>query len=400
MKIAVVADSMSAYGGAERVIEQILALYPEADFFTLLDVLPPDQRAFLGRRKVRTSFLQSLPMVSSYYRKLLTWWPLAIEQLDVTGYDLVISSHHCVANGVLTRPGQIHVSYVHTPMRYAWDLQHEYLSQSWLLDTGPLSWMARASLHKMRLWDYAAAQRPGAIATNSHFVAERIRRLHRREARVIHPPVAVADAKPAASRGDYYVSVCRLVPYKRVDLLASAFARSPRRRLKIIGEGPEMRRVAALAGPNVEILGHLPTPEVRRLVAQARAYVFAGIEDFGIAAVEAQAAGTPVIAYGAGGLAETVRGPEWPHPTGLFFREQTEQSLLGALDEFEANTERFTPEACVGNAARFTEARFRSAFADFVGSAARDAAAAWPSQPDMALLGSVAGEVNPELALS
>ena len=185
----------------------------------------------------------------------LPLWPVAIEQLDVTGYDLVISSHHCVSYGVLTRPGQLHIAYVHSPMRYAWDLQHQYLQQSHL-DAGPLSWFARSSLHKLRLWDFAAAQRPDAIVTNSHFVAGRIRRLHRRIARVIYPPVATNDFEPSAEKEDYYISVSRLVPYKRVDLLASAFAKSPQRRLKIVGDGPQMRQIATLAGPNVEILGH------------------------------------------------------------------------------------------------------------------------------------------------
>src|SRR5271166_3999391 len=223
MKIALVCDSMSAYGGAERVIEQILKIYPLAALFALLDIVPSGQRAFLNGRPVKSSFLQKLPLVPKYYRSLLHLWPLAVEQLDVTDYDLVISSHHSVAYGVLTRPDQVHVCYVHSPMRYAWDLQHEYLREA-RLDRGFLSFLARRTLHKARIWDYTAAQRPDAFATNSHFVAQRLWKAHRRDAKVIYPPVDTDGDYAPKYDGGYYLSVGRLVPYKRVDLLVRAFA--------------------------------------------------------------------------------------------------------------------------------------------------------------------------------
>jgi len=366
MKVALVCDSMSAYCGAERVIEQILHLFPRADLFATLDTVPSAQRDFLGGRPVRCSFLQRLPGVARYYRKLLPLWPLAVEQLDVTQYDLVISSHHSVAYGVLTRPGQVHVSYVHSPMRYAWDLQHDYLRASGL-DSGPLSPIARYALHKLRIWDYAAAQRPDAIAANSHFVASRLFRTHRRRAEVIHPPVAIEGrCRLPRPNGDYYLSLGRLVPYKRVDLLVRAFARMPHRRLLVVGDGPEMRAIAAIGTPNVELLGYQSDERIRDIVAGARAYVFAGTEDFGITAVEMQAAGTPVIAYRMGGIPETVIGPEQPNPTGLLFTEQTEEAIIGAIDTFERHRGLFGVEACVANAAGFSVQRFRSAFAAFV----------------------------------
>ncbi len=365
MRIAIVCDSMSAYGGAERVIEQLLKIYPSADVYTVLDVLPHDQRGFLDGRTVRSSFLQKLPKVERYYRKLLHYWPLAVEQLDVTSYDLVISSHHSVAYGVLTRPGQLHVSYVHSPMRYAWDLQHEYLREA-RLDRGVIGLLAKRTLHKVRIWDYAAAQRPDALVTNSHFVEQRLWRTHRRKAEVIYPPVRIDGRCHPRREGGYYLSVGRLVPYKRVALLARAFRMMPERRLKIVGDGPDRGRIAALAAPNVEILGFQPTGIVRELLAGARAYMFAGVEDFGISAVEAQAAGTPVIAFGAGGLLETVGGPDAKRPTGLFFREQTETAVVSAVDQFERNPNLFTAEACVTNAERFGEARFRQEFTCFV----------------------------------
>ncbi|HYZ33301.1 MAG TPA: glycosyltransferase [Crenalkalicoccus sp.] len=386
MKVAIVCDSMSAFGGAERVVAHILQIFPDADLFSVLDVVPAGQRGFLEGRTVRTSFLQKLPKIERYYRKLLYLWPLAVEQLDVTAYDLVISSHHSVAYGVLTRPGQVHVSYVHSPMRYAWDLQHEYL-RSARLDRGLLGMVARTMLHKLRVWDYAAAQRPDAIAANSHFVAERLLKTHRRRSTVIHPPVALAspDARERAARrrrsgrAGYYLSLGRLVPYKRVDLLALAFARMPHRSLKIVGDGPDLGKIAALGAPNVEILGYQPEDRVRDFIAGAEAYLFAGIEDFGITAVEAQALGTPVIAYRAGGLAETVVGLHHPSPTGLFFAEQSEEAVVSAIEAFETNRRAFTPAACIANAERFSAHRFRDAFSGFVEdaiTATRDASAA------------------------
>ncbi len=365
MKVALVCDTMSAYGGAERVIEQILKLYPQADVFTVLDAVPPGQRGFLGDRLITSTFLQKLPRIARYYRKLLHLWPLAVEQLDVMAYDLIISTHHSVAYGVLTRPGQVHVSYVFSPARYAWDLQHEYLREA-RLNRGPMSLLARHTLHKIRMWDYAAAQRPDAMAACSRFVSERMWRVHRRQAEVIYPPVPAVPRPAGAARGDYYVSVGRLVPYKRTDLLARAFAAMPGRRLKIIGTGPDLKKVQAAAGPNVEVLGFRSNEEVRTLLANARAYMFAGIEDFGITAVEAQALGTPVIAFGDGGLRETVSTGGETGPTGLFFHQQTEAAIVDAVDRFERSIGQFTAAACIANAERFSEDAFRQSIESLV----------------------------------
>ncbi len=393
MKIALVSDSISAYGGAERVIEQILSIYPQADLFATVDVVPADQRGFYGGREVRTSFLQRLPRIERFYRQLLPLWPLAVEQFDVTPYDLVISSHHAVAYGVLTRPDQPHVSYVHSPMRYAWDLQHEYLREA-RLDRGPKSWLARRMLHKARIWDFVAAQRPDVIAANSGFVAERLRRTHRREAEVIYPPVAVEAMPPRRREGreGYYLTVGRLVPYKRAELLARAFAQMPERRLKIVGNGPDRKKLEALRAPNVELLSGVPTPEVHRLMAGAEAFMFAGVEDFGITPVEVQAAGTPVIAYGVGGLTETVLGEGHENPTGLFFREQTVESVIAAVELFERERHRFTPENCAANAARFSAAHFRERFSGLVSATlerrrALPGAGGAPIRPAAALAG-------------
>ncbi len=390
MRIALVCDTMSAYGGAERVIEQILDLYPTADVFSVLDAVPPGQRGFLGHRDIQSTFLQKLPRVSRYYRKLLHVWPLAVEQLDVMAYDLVITTHHSVAYGVLTRPGQVHVSYVFSPARYAWDLQHEYLREAGLT-RGLMSLIARRTLHKMRLWDYAAAQRPDAMAGCSRFVSDRMWRVHRRQVDVIYPPVPAIPRPSGVERGDYYLSVGRLVPYKRTDLLARAFAQMPGRRLKIVGTGPDAKKVAAACGPNVEVLGFQSNEEVRRLMAGARAYMFAGIEDFGITAVEVQALGTPVIAFADGGLRETVVGAPARNPTGLFFREQSEAAIVAAVEAFEANAGLFTAEACIANADLFSTQVFRERFRAFVERAIR----AERTSPGLAMpYGAVSGPAN------
>lgn len=374
--VAIVSDSMSAYGGAERVVEQILQVYPQADVYTVMDALPPGDRAFLGNRVLQTSFLNKMPGGRRFYRHLFALWPLAVEQFDVTGYDLVISSHHSVAYGVLTHPDQVHVAYVHSPMRYAWDLQHEYLREAGL-DRGIKGWVARRMLHSARIWDFCAAQRPDAMAANSAFVAARLRRLHGRESTCIYPPVAIESfPAPVASedREPFYLSVGRLVPYKRTELLLRAFARLDRK-LKVVGTGPDLARLRGVCPPNVELLGSIPTPEVRRLMATAQAYIFAGVEDFGITAVEAQAAGTPVLAYGRGGLAETVRDISQPNPTGLFFHQQTEDAIIDVVRRFEQPDTRamLQPAHCVANAASFSSARFRDQLADWINATMAEA---------------------------
>ena len=341
-----------------------------------MDALPDGDRAFLGGRALRTSFLNKMPGGRRFYRSLFALWPMAVEQFDVTGYDLVISSHHSVAYGVLTRPEQVHVSYVHSPMRYAWDLQHEYLREGGL-ERGVKSWIARRMLHSARIWDFCAAQRPDVLAANSGFVSTRLRRLHRRDSTRIYPPVSVeafGPPRPIADREDFYLSVGRLVPYKRTELLMRAFSRLGRK-LKVVGTGPELARLKAMCPPNVELLGHVPTPEVHRLMGAAQAYIFPGVEDFGITAVEAQAAGTPVIAYRRGGLAETVRDIETMAPTGLFFEHQTEDAIVEAIQSFEQPEIRaqLTPENCVANAARFAAERFRAEFSALVDNAIADA---------------------------
>jgi glycosyltransferase involved in cell wall biosynthesis len=365
-RVAVIHDWLYTFGGAERVLEQILAVFPNADVFSLFDVLPDDQRGFLGSRKVKTSFIQKLVKTNSNHRILLPLMPLAIEQFDLSDYDLVISSSYAVAKGVITGPRQFHVSYVHSPMRYAWDLQHEYLRNS-KLTSGVKAWMAKLLLHKMRLWDIRTSNSVDAYISNSHFVSQRIWKLYRRHAKVISPSVNLDRFRLGDCKGDFYFTASRLVQYKRIDIIAEAFSKTPERRLIIAGEGPEMNKIKAIAGPNVEILGHVDAARMTELMQQAKAFVFAAEEDFGIVPLEAQACGTPVIAYGRGGALETVRGLlNSPQPTGMFFNKQTSDSIVEAVDLFEQMSSRITPQACRANALRFSEERFRTDLLTFV----------------------------------
>lgn len=365
-RVALVHDWLPVYAGAERVLEQMLHLFPNADLFSLIEYLPPDQRAFLQGRLVQTSFIQRLPFARRAYRYYLPLAPLAIEQFDLREYDLVISSSYVVAKGVLTTPDQLHISYVHSPIRYAWDLYFQYLKQGGL-ERGVRSWLARMILHYLRLYDATTATRPDMLVANSRHVARRIWKIYRRRARVVYPPVDTASFQPDGNKEDYYVTVSRLVPYKRVDLIVQAFARMPQRKLVVIGDGPERNRIARLAAPNVELLGYQPFEMMRTYMQRARAFVFAAEEDFGIVPVEAMACGTPVIAYGRGGVRETVVEGE----TGLFFYEQTPEAVCEAVERFEQMEKSLSIERICLQAERFSVARFREAFGRLVEQAFR-----------------------------
>jgi glycosyltransferase involved in cell wall biosynthesis len=354
VKVAIVHEWFDTYAGSERVVEQMLAIWPEADLFALVDFLPEAERGFLGGRRVRTSFIQRLPLARRHFRKFLGLMPLAVEQFDLAGYDLVISSSHAVAKGVLTGPGQLHVSYVHSPMRYAWDLQGQYLRQAGL-ERGPLSWYTRWQLHQLRHWDRSSAVGVDSLVANSRYIAERIRKVWGRESTVIHPPVDVDRFALSDAAREHYLIAARMVPYKRIDLVAAAFAGMPGRRLVICGDGPELANVqAAVAGaPNITLRGRVSQAELLALVQTARGFVFAAEEDFGIGMVEALAAGTPVIAYGRGGAADIVAPG-----TGLLFAEQSADGISRAIEAFEAAPPP-DPAACRTQAMTFSNAVFR-----------------------------------------
>ena len=365
LRVAIVHDWLTVYGGAERVLKYILDLFPKAELFSMVDFLSTADRAFLDGRKVHTSFVQRLPGARKLYRQYLPLMPLAVEQFDLSKFDLVISSSYAVAKGVITGPDQLHISYVHSPIRFAWDLQHQYLEQAGMR-RGLKGAIARALLHRLRLWDSRTANGVDHFIANSAFIGRRIWKVYRRPAQVIYPPVDVRGFRLAQDKGESYVTVSRLVPYKRVDLLVAAFARMPNRRLVVVGTGPDYEKLHRSAPPNVKFVGYLPSSNVRAVIERARAFVFAAEEDFGIVLVEAQASGTPVIAFGKGGAAEIVRDLDDAVPTGVLFGEQTPDSLIAAVERFELDSYRITPSACRRNAERFGHTRFCAEFAEAV----------------------------------
>lgn len=360
MRIAIVHEWFTRWAGSEAVLEQILACLPGAELFAITSRPDAEGQRRLAGRSVRTSFIQRLPLGARSPQLWLPLLPLAAEQLDLRGYDLVVSNSHCVAKGVITSPDCLHLAYVHSPARYAWDLQHEYQSRvPW-----PLRPLWAMQMARLRAWDAASACRPTRLAANSAYIARRIRRAWGREAEVIHPPVDIAAFTPGGSREDVYLTASRLVGYKRVPLIAEAFAAMPGRRLRIIGDGADLARVRAIAAraPNIEVLGHVPRAELIAHLRRARAFVFAAEEDFGIVPVEAMACGTPVIAFARGGAAESVIDGR----TGRLFPEQTTAALTAAVDAFEAGP---VPDsaACRVRAEEFAPERFRSRFRAFSG---------------------------------
>ncbi len=359
LKIAIVHDFLYTLGGAERVLEQMLEVFPNADLFSLFDFLPPESRAFIRNKPVITSFLQKMPFARRKHRAYLPLMPMAIEQINVSDYDIVISSSYVVAKGILTRPDQLHICYCHSPVRFAWDLQHQYLKEA-SLTAGIKSMAARAILHYLRLWDVRTSHGVDAFIANSDFVGRRIKKVYGRSATTVYPPVDTDLFTLDSQKADYYLTASRMVPYKRMDLVVEAFSRTPNRRLVVVGEGPEFNKIEALAGPNVKLAGRLPEAELRHYMQHAKAFVFAAEEDFGIVPVEAQACGTPVIAYGHGGATETVVDGA----SGLFFMEQTAESLIEAVDKFERM--QWDPHTIRAGAMRFSRPVFREKLREFV----------------------------------
>lgn len=290
------------------------------------------------------------------YKTYLPFMPLAVEQFDLSGYDVIISSSHAVAKGIITGPDQIHISYVHTPIRYAWDLQHQYLSE-----LGKLKQLvSKLLLHQIRMWDVRTANGVDVFLANSSYIARRIHKIYRRQAQVVYPPVEVKAFGNHSNhdRKEYYFTASRLVPYKRIDLVVEAFAKMPDKELIVIGDGPEMKTLKQLATPNVKLLGYQPNAVLLKHMQQAKAFIFAGEEDFGISMVEAQAAGTPVIAYGKGGAQDIVKGLGENNPTGLFFEKQDAESVIDAVRQFELLSWMITDANCRQNAQQFSVEAF------------------------------------------
>lgn len=364
-KITLVHEWLQSYAGSEQVSAAILDIYPEAELYSVIDFLNEEQRAKFKNKKSTTTFIQKLPGAKKHYQKYLPLMPLAIEQLDVSKADVVISSAHAVAKGVLTGPDQLHISYVHSPMRYAWDLQHQYLKES-KLDRGLKGWLAKFILHKLRIWDYRTAAGVDHFIANSKFIARRIKKVYGRDADVIYPPVAVNEFTLTYEKQDFYLTASRMVPYKRIDLIVEAFSKMPEKQLIVIGDGPDFEKIKNKASANVKLLGFCEFKVLKDHMQKAKAFVFAAEEDFGIIPVEAQACGTPVIAFGKGGALETVLPEESATPTGVFFKEQSVQSIIEAVEQFELKIEKFSPDNCRNNAERFSKGRFHQEMNNYV----------------------------------
>ena len=358
MKIAIVHDWLVTFAGAERVLAEMIECYPDADVFAVIDFLKPSDRGFLKNKQVTTSWIQKLPAAHSHYQRYLPLMPLAMRQLNLHGYDLVISSSHAVAKGVRLAPHQLHVCMCYTPMRYAWDLRASYLKSAGL-NTGIKGWLANGLLERLRKWDYKTSQGVHHFIAISNYIAQRISSCYGRESVVVYPPVDVENFELKTSQPDnYFITASRLVPYKNVALMVQAFSHMPHQRLKVVGAGSEFEKCRALAGPNVEMLGFLPHADLKAQIQNAKAFIFAADEDFGIAPLEAQACGTPVIAYAKGGALETVRTEA--RPSGLFFSETSEQSIVDAISAFELKF--FSAEDCRDNASKFSVSNFRKNF--------------------------------------
>ncbi len=363
LRVAVVQFWLSGYGGSERVLEAIGEIFPQADFYALV-IADGGIPASLRGRNWTTSFVDRLPGARRWYRHFLPLFPFALEQFDLRGYDLVISSESGPAKGVITPPGACHICYCHSPMRYVWDMYHEYRK-----GMNPLARAAFSlAAHYARQWDVTTAARVDHFVANSRYVSGRIWKYYRRGSTVIYPPVDATAGYLAEKTDDYYLVVSRLVPYKRVDLAIEA-CNHLGRRLRVVGTGPEEKRLRRLAGPTIEFAGKLDEQRLRECYARCRAFLFPAEEDFGMVPVEAQSFGRPVIAYGRGGALETVIGlEEGGDPrtaTGIFFDQQTAESLAGAIGRFEEMEREFSPEFIRAGAQRFSLERFKEEFMRF-----------------------------------
>ena len=352
--IAIVHDwfLQKSFGGSEKVTFALNNFlndsYSTPDIFSLTSNIQNSKRNIFGGSKIHTSFIQALPFGKTNVQSFLPFLPYAVEQLDLRKYDLIMSSSHAFAKGIITSPDQLHISYVHTPMRYAWDQMYTYLEQSKLSKIG-FEFPIRLMLYKLREWDFYSSQRLDYIISNSNFTSKRIKKYWGLESEVIHPPVDIKRFKYKNSRGDFYVSLNRLVPNKRVDLLIKAF-NNLNLPLIIIGDGPERLKLEKIANSNIKFLGKISDMEVEEYMSRCKAFVYAGIEDFGIAPVEAMASGAPVIAYGKGGILDTVNCLNEKNSTkfknGLLFRKQTSQDIFDTISWFEDKKlwRKFNPE--------------------------------------------------------
>lgn len=368
MRVAIIQEWLVTVGGSDKVVKAMLDAFPQADIYTLVAKKEVCDELGIPWERVHTSFIQKMPLGVKKHRMYLPLFPFAIEQFDLRGYDVVISSSHCVAKGVLTKADQLHICYCHSPVRYVWDMYNEYLEESHL-EKGLKGWLVRYMLHRIRQWDMLSSFRVDHYVSNSDYVGRRIKETYRREATTIHPNIDIDRFELCEDKHDYYLASSRLVAYKRIDTIIEAFNRMPDRKLVVIGGGPNLETYRKLAGKNVEVMGYQSFEVLREKMQHARAFIFAADEDFGMIPIEAQACGTPVIAYGHGGSLETVK----EGVTGMFFHEQTPEAIVDAVGRFEAIGEHpFDYDACRHWAENFSESRFKEEIKAFVETKYKD----------------------------
>jgi glycosyltransferase involved in cell wall biosynthesis len=367
VRIAVIHDWLGPMTGAERVLDHILRVYPGADVYTAIDFLPAQHRHVLHGSRVITSFIQKLPRARTKYWNYIPVMPLAFERFDLSGYDVIVSNSHTVAKGVVATADQVHVCYLETPMRFAWDLEEYYLDQFGVHGLKRL--FARSVLRALRSWDVRSAVRVHEFVAVSQFVAQRCESFYGRKAAVVYPPVDVEFFTPVEVRREGYLVASRLTPFKHVDLIVEAFRDMPDRSLTVIGDGPDRKKILARCTSNITFLGYQPDEVLRDHMQRARAFLFSAPEDFGIVMAEAQSCGTPVIALGVGGACEIVRGLDADVPTGVLFDVATPAAVRDAVMCFENRASSFTPSACRTNALRFAPRLFREGLKSQVESA-------------------------------
>ena len=361
MKVALIHDWLTVIGGSEKVFKEIASLFPEADIYTLVSRKETITTMGLDQHQIINSFIQTLPFAKTKYRWYLPFFPLAVEQFDLSAYDLIISSSHAVAKGVLTNSNQIHVCYCHSPMRYAWDLHHQYLKES-KLHNGLKGIIVKYILHRIRQWDIISTNRVDYFIANSAYISKRIKKIYNRESIVIYPNVAVDDFELTEQKEDFYVTCSRFVPYKKIDLIVEAFNNMPDKKLIVIGDGPDFKKVKKLSAGNIVLMGYQPFEVLKHYLSKAKAFVFAAEEDFGILPVEAQACGTPVIAFGKGGVTETVI----ENKTGVYFNEQTVPSIIAAIRLFENSSTILSPAEISKHAGLFSSQRFNLGLSNYL----------------------------------
>ena len=368
LKVALIHDWLVGKFGAENVFAEIIKIFPNSEIFTLIDVIPNNKREFIAGKKVHQSFIAKLPFAKNHFRKYLGLMPIAIEQFDFADFDLIISSSTAVAKGVIPKPNQLHICYINSPIRYAWDLEHQYIKESNIKGLKKL--YVKNTLHKIRNWDVISSNRVDYFIADSSWIQSRVKKYYRRESEILNPNVDIEYFSKdylKAKKQDYFFTIARHVPYKKIDIIIRAFNQMPDKKLIIGGSGEETERLKQIANNNIEFTGFLDQEKLRQYLQEASAFIYAALEDFGIVMAESLAAGTPVIAYGVGGSCDIIADfDKYKTPTGILFNQQNETSLIEAVEKFTQNKTKFHAKDCYSSVTHLSAENFRKKFEEIV----------------------------------